>query len=215
MRARIKASRSFFSLLSFSGKIVQLCYPGEMLVGPFRPVRIILSLRFREQKRQNLAHMKTTTLPSKHSMNQSPVRLAFLFISLALACFVLAPQARATCQKGCLTGSNTVLGEDALFSLATGGNTAAIGFKALFNDTDDTDNKASGTEALFSNTTGNYNPATGDFPLYNNLSGSYTQRPVRSRCITTHAAATTRPTGIERFRTQPATSTLHWASKLA
>ena len=203
-----------------------------MLVGPFRPVRIILSLRFREQKRQNLAHMKTTTLPSKHSMNQSPVRLAFLFISLALACFVLAPQARATCQKGCLTDRNTVLGEDALFSLATGvnntaigsnalfnlatgGNTTAIGFKALFNDTDDTDNKASGTEALFSNTTGNYNPATGDFPLYNNLTGSYTQRPVRSRCITTHAAATTRPTGIERFRTQPATSTLHWASKLA
>ena len=134
--------------------------------------------------------MKTTTLPLKHSMNRSPVRLAFLLIPFALGSFALAQQAHATCQKGCLTGSNTVLGEDALFSLATGvnntsigfnalfslatgGNTTAIGFKALFNDTDGTDNTASGTEALFSNTTGNYNTATGDFPLYNNLTGSY------------------------------------------
>jgi Chaperone of endosialidase len=99
--------------------------------------------------------------------------VAALLIALALAWFGLAPQARAVCQDACLTNNNTVQGEDALFSLATGVNNTAIGFKALFSDTDGTDNTAIGTEALFSNTTGNYNTANSDFSLYYNTTGNY------------------------------------------
>ena len=49
-------------------------------------------------------------------MNLAPFRLVLLLIPLALACFALSPQVRATCQQGCLTDENTVLGEDALLN---------------------------------------------------------------------------------------------------
>ena len=71
--------------------------------------------------------MKMTTLPSQDSIICAPCRLALLLIAFALACFALAPQARAVCQEGCLTNENTVLGEDALISNTTGvENTKAV-----------------------------------------------------------------------------------------
>jgi hypothetical protein len=39
--------------------------------------------------------------------------LTFKIILSVLARFALSPRARATCQQGCLTNSNTVLGDDA------------------------------------------------------------------------------------------------------
>src|SRR5947207_15821366 len=89
-----------------------------------------------------------TTLRLTKSISRSPLRLGFLLIPLALACFALSPQAGATCQEGCLTNQNTVLGDDALIS-NTGVDNTAIGF-----------------QALHSNTTGSYNTATGDDALY-------------------------------------------------
>jgi hypothetical protein len=66
---------------------------------------------------QSSAFMKTTLLPLKRSINLSPVRLALLLFPLALLCFGLSPQARATCQEGCnLNLNNTFLGNDALLS---------------------------------------------------------------------------------------------------
>ena len=90
-----------------------------------------------------ISFMKTTTLPLKHSMNLPPVRLALLLIPLALACFALSPQARATCQEGCLTNLNTVLGEDALLN-STGGANTANGYQALFSNTEGFNNTATG-----------------------------------------------------------------------
>jgi hypothetical protein len=79
--------------------------------------RSILSLRCGEQTRQNLAHMKTTTLPLRHSMNRVSCPLALLLIPLAFACFALLPQAQAVCQEGCdTTNFNTFLGDDALLN---------------------------------------------------------------------------------------------------
>jgi len=60
--------------------------------------------------------MKPTITPLKHLMNRLHCPLALLIISFALAFFALSPQARATCQQGCLSDGNTVLGENALLS---------------------------------------------------------------------------------------------------
>src|SRR5262245_38560454 len=56
--------------------------------------------------------MTTKTSLMGNSVNRSQVRLAFVLIPLA--CFALSPQAGGTCQEGCLTNNNTVLGDDAL-----------------------------------------------------------------------------------------------------
>jgi Chaperone of endosialidase len=133
--------------------------------------------------------MKTTTLPLKHSMNLSSVRLALLLVPLALVCFALSPQARATCQEGCLTNLNTSLGEDALLN-NTGSANTAVGFDALVSNTTGESNTATGAatlvfnttgvsntaigfDALYSNTTGSANTATGDDTLVFNTTGSY------------------------------------------
>src|SRR5215471_18824084 len=69
---------------------------------------------------QAFSHMKTTTL----QLNHMSCPLVLLLIPLALACFALPPQARATCQEGCFTIENTVLGDNALMNNAGSFNTA-------------------------------------------------------------------------------------------
>jgi hypothetical protein len=115
--------------------------------------------------------MKTTILLLTNSLNLSPMRLAFLLIPLAFACFALEPQARATCQEGCLTNNNTVLGDDALVN-NTGTDNTAVGFNALINNTTGSFNTATGAVALFSNTEGFYNTATGANALLSNNTGT-------------------------------------------
>ena len=102
-------------------------------------------------------------------MNRSLLR-ALLLVALLLACFALSPQARATCQDGCLTNDNTVLGDDALLSNTSSDNTA-IGFNALFSNTTGLSNTAVGSQALFSNQNGLYNTAVGVDALTNNTFG--------------------------------------------
>jgi trimeric autotransporter adhesin len=115
--------------------------------------------------------MKTTTPPLKHSVNRTSCPRALLLIPLAVACFALSPQAQATCQQGCLTNGNTVLGDDALISNTTGIDNTATGFQALFNNTIGPLNTATGFQALFSNTTGDANTATGYQALTSNIDG--------------------------------------------
>ncbi len=69
------------------------------------------------------------TLDSRKSIGRSPLRLGFLLIPLALACSALSPKAQAACQEGCLTNQNTVLGDDAFFSLTTGPTTRPLAIK--------------------------------------------------------------------------------------
>jgi hypothetical protein len=114
--------------------------------------------------------MKTATLSLRNSMNCAPLRLALLLIPLALACFALPPQARATCQDACLTNNNTVQGDDALLN-NTGSSNTAIGFNALFSNTSGSDNTAVGDGALFSNFSGSSNTAIGSGALFDNISG--------------------------------------------
>src|ERR1041385_8239020 len=84
-----------------------------------------------EGKRGRISRiMKTTTLASIHSVNRRAYQRILLLIPLVLAYFALSPQARATCQEGCFTTNNTVLGENALLN-NTGSNNTGIGFNAL------------------------------------------------------------------------------------
>jgi len=109
--------------------------------------------------------MKTRTLPLKHSMNLSPVRLVLLFIPFVLACFALAPAAAAQCPQICDSNSNTALGDSALVNDTTGTDNAAIGFGTLANNTTGDGNTAIGSGALGGNTTASYNTATGNEAL--------------------------------------------------
>jgi hypothetical protein len=116
--------------------------------------------------------MKTKTTLMGNSMNRSRVRHLFLHIPLVLACFALSPVARATCQEGCDTNEDTILGDDALFSLTTGADDTAVGFNALYSNTTGTGNTAHGEDALYSNTTGNNNTAVGAAALFSNTTAS-------------------------------------------
>ena len=106
-------------------------------------------------------------------MNRSSCPPALLLIPLVLACFVLAPQARATCQDACLTNNNTVQGDDALVNNTTGTDNTATGFDALFSNTTGFQNTATGFDALFGNTTGFQNTASGAQALFSNIIGSH------------------------------------------
>jgi len=125
--------------------------------------------------------------------NRSSVNRAFSFwrliIPLALACFAfsLTVLAVTPAPDGGYPGGNTAEGQNALFSLTTGGfNTAngwlslrsnvtgnfntATGAGALLANTAD-GNTATGAGALLSNTIGPTNTATGAFALFNNTIG--------------------------------------------
>jgi Chaperone of endosialidase len=114
-----------------------------------------------------------TTVPNNLTV-RSPSRRSLLLIplTLVLVCFTLSPAARAACQEGCLTSSNTVLGEDALFSLTNGEGNTAVGFQALLLNTFGIFNTAIGNNALRDNTGGGRNTATGSSALLHNTTGS-------------------------------------------
>ena len=115
---------------------------------------------------------RMTTLDLRQLISRSPSRLAFLLIPLALACFALAPAARAVCQEGCDINNNTFLGESALVNNTTGTENTAIGFDALFSNTTGNFNTAYGVAALSQNVTGTENTAIGVNALNDNNNGA-------------------------------------------
>src|SRR5204863_7759325 len=119
--------------------------------------------------KRKIGHMKKTTSVTRNSINHARYQPALLLIPLAFAWLALSPQAQATCQEGCLTNSNTVLGDDALISNTTGFDNTATGFQALFNNRIGSFNTATGFQALFSNTTGSANTAYGGAALTSNI----------------------------------------------
>ena len=92
-------------------------------------------------------------------MNRLSCPLVLLVLPFVLACFALSPQARATCQEGCLTNQNTVLGDNALLN-NTGIKNTAIGFDTLCSGNIGSDNTATGACALSDNI-GSDNTANG------------------------------------------------------
>jgi hypothetical protein len=103
-------------------------------------------------------------------LTQLKTTTPLFLIVLALACFALAAQARAACQHDCLADQNTVLGQDALFSLTPSFSNTAIGFEALYSNTSPA-NTAIGSQAMFNNTVGAQNTAIGASALQANING--------------------------------------------
>ena len=95
------------------------------------------------------------------------------FALFAFACFALSPVAQAVNPPpdGGYPGANTAEGQNALFSLTTGGFNTAVGFYALFANTTGYFNTALGAGALDLNTTGTGNTASGAAALLLNTAG--------------------------------------------
>jgi hypothetical protein len=113
-----------------------------------------------------------------------------LLIALVLLCLAFASGAQAVvpAPDGGYPGGNTAEGQNALFSLTSGGFNTAVGFVSLRSDTTASfktgvgagtllantaeQNTATGAGALLSNTIGEANTANGAFALLNNTSGN-------------------------------------------
>jgi hypothetical protein len=80
-------------------------------------------------------------------------RTSVFIVAIGLACFALSPsmQAVSPAPDGGYAGANTAEGQNALFSLTTGGYNTASGFFSLRGDTTGSFNTAFGAGALFSN----------------------------------------------------------------
>jgi len=105
----------------------------------------------------SLVQLKTTRLP--------------LLTAIMLTCLAFSPRAHAACQEGCLTNSNTVLGDNALIN-NTGSFNTAIGFQALTTNLSGSYNTVTGAYALSANTLGYDNIAIGPYDLSSNTTGS-------------------------------------------
>ena len=117
----------------------------------------------------------TITIPAARNSISPECFRGCLLIALALCCFALSPAPKAfgvsPPPDGGYPGANTAEGDNALFSLTTGGFNTATGFDALLNNTTGNFNTANGGEALYSNTTGGNNTANGIQALYSNTTG--------------------------------------------
>src|SRR4051812_2650020 len=122
------------------------------------------------QRKTTMKHMNTLIQNPIHRPQKDlfakparPSVFALIFTAFALAGFALSPGAQAVSPApgGGYPNFNTAEGDNALFSLTTGGLNTAIGFNALYSNTTGGHNTAAGTQALVSNTTGNFSTAIG------------------------------------------------------
>jgi hypothetical protein len=106
-------------------------------------------------------------------LSQSKTTILPLLILITLACFGFLRKAQAVfpAPNGGYLGGNTAEGQEALFSLTTGGLNTAIGFQALLLNGTGAFNTAVGSHTLRSNTTSTGNTAVGYFSLGSNTNG--------------------------------------------
>jgi hypothetical protein len=122
-------------------------------------------------------HFSTAILSLLLQRTRSPLRRAWLSVSLAVSLACFAPSQKAQAQlpspapDGGYPNQNTAEGEGALFSLTTGFQNTAIGFHALYSNTLGSENTATGYGALSSSTTGKNNTANGAFALEEDTTG--------------------------------------------
>ncbi|PYI99656.1 MAG: hypothetical protein DMF00_10515 [Verrucomicrobia bacterium] len=149
--------------------------PGSLLLSDPQSPNLNPGGKREERIMKSIIQLKTPALP--------------LLITLTLACIVLLPavQAVVPAPDGGYPGGNTAEGQNALFSLTSGGFNTAIGLfslRALTNGKFNTGvgagtlllnnadgNTAIGAGALLNNISGPTNTATGAFALFNNTIG--------------------------------------------
>jgi hypothetical protein len=143
--------------------------------------------RFRVQGKANTTKRKQMMkIPIKLKTKTPSLLIA---AGLALACLVLLPKAQAVvpAPDGGYPGGNTAEGQNALFSLTTGGYNTALGYFSLRSNTSGSFNTGVGAGTLFASTgdqntavgagallssTGNNNIAVGSFAGVNLTTGN-------------------------------------------
>src|SRR5690242_4827301 len=108
--------------------------------------------------------MKGNQIMNRHSLITA--------IILALSFLALGPTGHAVspAPDGGYPGGNTAEGQNALFSLSTGGYNTAVGYLSLRSDSTGSYNTALGAGALLANA-GDQNTATGAGALLSNTTG--------------------------------------------
>jgi hypothetical protein len=126
------------------------------------------------EKRKDYS-MKATVHSAKTPHHRPCLGQGFLLIPLLLACFGLAPIARAVGPdtEGAIPGPNNGEGIGVLVNRTTGVWNTGTGFEALNHLTSGNQNTATGLRALSSDTNGGFNTATGVFSLFSNTSGFF------------------------------------------
>ena len=113
-----------------------------------------------------------TTQPRTKSIDQSHLRLGFFLIGLILVCLAFLPTPEAFAVTPAPDGGyvewNTAEGQDALFSLTSGGFNTAVGGHALYEESTGSANTSIGAFALAANREGYWNVAVGQGALRNN-----------------------------------------------
>ena len=141
-----------------------------------------------------------------------------IHILIGIVCIGVFPNAQAVspAPDGGYPGGNTAEGQNALFSLTSGGFNTAVGFFALrsnatgqFNtaigagsllaSTAD-ENTATGAGALLSNTTGPNNTANGAFALFRNTTGGFNTATGDSALSSNTSGAQNTATGISALQ---------------
>jgi hypothetical protein len=121
----------------------------------------------------NNENSETTKQPRNIELMKNR-NITFPTTLLALGFLVLSPivQAVVPAPDGGYPGFNTAEGQNALFSLTTGGSNTALGAYSLYRDTIGNGNTAVGINALRRNITGGFNTAVGlDALFFNDSTG--------------------------------------------
>ena len=139
----------------------------------------------------------------------------FLRSSLILIAVALCPRAQAVvpAPDGGYPGGNTGEGQNALFSLTSGGYNTAIGFFSLRSNTTGNfntaigagtllantgdENTATGAAALLSNSTGPGNTADGAFALFSNTTGGFNTAIGNSTLFSNTTGGQNAATGVD------------------
>src|SRR6266853_4301327 len=129
-----------------------------------RLLHIILSMPCGEQKRQNLAHMKT-------HIHHTILSRVLASTCLGAALFGIVQLAEGECPSQCDSDRNTALGSGALADNTTGFGNTAVGLEAMELNTTGFDNTALGFVALTGSMTGSFNIAIGNGAMAFNYGG--------------------------------------------
>ena len=137
-----------------------------------------------------------------------------IHILIGIVCIGVFPNAQAVspAPDGGYPGGNTAEGQNALFSLTSGGFNTAVGFFSLRSNTTGQlntaigagallattadENTATGAAALLSNATGSDNTANGAFALFSNTTGSFNTANGDSALSSNTVGAQNTATGI-------------------
>jgi hypothetical protein len=152
-------------------------------------------------------------IPRKSAHMKKAIRLTIITVTLLSLALMRKAHAVSPAPDGGYPGGNTAEGQNALFSLTTGGFNTAVGFLSLRSDTSGgyntgvgvgallantaDENTATGAGALLSNSTGIDNTANGAFALFGNATGTFNTAIGVQALLSNTAGSDNTATGVD------------------